>query len=166
MITTPSYSSLAAKVSYLLFESESAKQMPPNEIDDIWMSDKKISAEIYHGHLFLVGLQRLRTLGKLAGFDIESIEYVRLSKGSLVLFPLCYPLILVSSWLRYARNLRRNRAVPLSVKKGVYGEQLRINIGIRNLLSRHTFVVFNKTGELAELDFRVGHAVKPFDRIM
>ncbi len=43
LITTPSYSSLSAKLSYLLFESETIKKMPPNEIDDIWMSDKSIN---------------------------------------------------------------------------------------------------------------------------
>ncbi|PIX32585.1 MAG: hypothetical protein COZ59_13210, partial [Bacteroidetes bacterium CG_4_8_14_3_um_filter_31_14] len=46
LITTPSYSNLATKYSYLLFESETAKQMPPNKIDDIWMSDKTVSSEI------------------------------------------------------------------------------------------------------------------------
>ena len=42
LITTPSYSNLSAKFSYMLFESEISKKMPPNEIDDIWMSDKSI----------------------------------------------------------------------------------------------------------------------------
>lgn len=43
LITTPSYSNLSAKFNYLLFESENNKLMPPNEIDDIWMSDKAIT---------------------------------------------------------------------------------------------------------------------------
>ena len=166
LITTPSYSNLAAKFSYLLFESESAKQMPPNEIDDIWMSDKNINSEIYHGHIFLVGLQRLRTLAKLAGFKIEEIEYVRLSKGSLVLFPLFYPFILVSSWLRYFKNLKKNEGIPLAWKKSVYGEQLKINISIRNLLNRHTFVFFSKEKELSDVNFRAENVIKPFDKIM
>ncbi len=166
LITTPSYSNLAAKFSYLLFESESTKQMPPNEIDDIWMSDKNVNPDIYHGHIFLVGLQRLRTLAKLAGFKIESVEYVRVSKGSLALFPLFYPFILVSSLLRYFRNLKRNQGVPLAWKKNVYGEQLKINISLKNLLNRHTFVSFRKEQELSDVNFRAENVVKPFGKIM
>ena len=68
LITTPSYSNLAAKLNYMFFESEISKKMPPNEIDDIWMSDSNITKSLYHGHIFLIGLQKLRTLGKLSGF--------------------------------------------------------------------------------------------------
>jgi len=93
LITTPSYSNLATKYSYLLFESETAKQMPPNEIDDIWMSDKTVSSEIYHGHIFLIGLQKLRVLAKLSDFKIKELKYIRLSKSSLLLFPFFYPII-------------------------------------------------------------------------
>ena len=89
----------------MLFESETTKRMPPNEIDDIWMEDKSVSEEIYHGHIFLIGLQKLRILAKLAGFKIQEIKYVRLSKGSLFLFLLFYPLILISSYLRYHRRI-------------------------------------------------------------
>jgi len=80
VITTPSYSNLSARFSYLLFESETNKQMPPNEIDDIWMEDKSVSEEIYHGHIFLIGLQKLRIIAKLAGFKIAEIKYIRISK--------------------------------------------------------------------------------------
>lgn len=107
LITTPSYSNLAGKFNYLLFESETAKKMPPNEIDDIWMSDKSKSKEIYHGHIFLIGLQKLRIIAKLSGFDIIKIKYLRLSKGSLLLFPVFYPLIFVASYLRFFRNMKK-----------------------------------------------------------
>lgn len=86
IITTPSYSNLAAKASYLLFESETFKQMPPNEWDDVWMSDN--NQNLYIGHLFLLGLQKLRTLAQLSGFELKEARYMRLSKGSLALFPL------------------------------------------------------------------------------
>ncbi len=117
LITVPSYSNLAAKISYLLFESETNKSMPPNELCDVWMLDKNITSEIYHGHIFLIGLQKLRTLGKLSGLNINTIKYVRLSKWSLFLFPFLYPLIFIHSYIRYFKNL--NRAVAsrrMSVK--------------------------------------------------
>lgn len=165
VITTPSCSNLASKISYLLFESESAKQMPPNELDDIWMSDRSITSEIYYGHIFLIGLQKLRVLAKLAGFRIKTIQYVRLSKGSLFLFPFFYPFILASSYWRYFKNLKKNKA-PESAKRAVYHEQLQINIDPKNLLNRHIFVVLEKEEAWKEVDFRFESTLKSFEKIM
>ncbi len=162
LITTPSYSNLAAKLSYLLFESETTKLMPPNEIDDIWMSDKTVTNEIYHGHIFLIGLQKLRILAKLSGFKIREIRYLRLSKGSLFLFPFFYPFIYINSQLRYFKFLRKHKEIPESDKVNVYREQLKININAKNLVNKHTFIVFEKEKELKDLDFRIGSAVKSF----
>lgn len=166
LITTPSYSNLASKLSYLLFESENTKLMPPNEIDDIWMSDKTLTNEIYHGHIFLIGLQKLRMLAKLSGFKINEIKYLRISKGSLFLFPFLYPLILISSFVRYFRNLKKHKEVPKFYKKNVYSEQMRININPKNLLNKHTFIVFEKEKELNEVDFRLDNLMKSFNKIM
>lgn len=166
LITTPSYSNLASKFSYLLFESETNKQMPPNEIDDIWMSDKAITSEIYHGHIFLIGLQKLRILAKLSGFKIKEIKYIRLSKGSLILFPFFYPLILISSYLRYFINLGKHKEIPKANKIDVYKEQLKININPKNLLNKHIFMIFEKDKELKEVDFRIDSLIKPFEKIM
>ncbi len=154
IITTPSYSNLAAKFNYLLFESETNRVMPPNEIDDIWMSDKALTNEIYHGHIFLVGLQRLRIIGMLAGLKIEEIKYVRLSKWSLFLFPFFYPLILFRSFLSYFRHMKKDKNLSINLKKKVYKEQLMINISPKNLLGKHTFIVYKKEKELSAVDFR------------
>jgi SAM-dependent methyltransferase len=128
IITTPSYSNLAARLSYLLFESEHNRKMPPNEIDDIWMADKSITNEIYYGHIFLIGNQKIRILGKLAGFNIVEFKYVRLSKGSLFLFPFIYPFILISSLFRFFTNVNKNPSISREFKKEVYREQISINI--------------------------------------
>lgn len=165
-LTTPSYSNLLARFSYLLFESETIKQMPPNEIDDIWMSDKTVSTEIYHGHIFLIGLQKLRILGKLSGFNIRGIKYVRLSKGSLILFPIFYPLILISSFIRYFLNLKKNKEIPKAYKEAVYKEQLKININPKHLINRNTFIIFEKEKDVNEVDFRIESKVKEFGKIM
>ncbi len=162
LITTPSYSNLASKFSYLLFESETAKQMPPNELDDIWMSDKTLTSEIYHGHIFLIGLQKLRTLAKLSGFRIKEIRYMRISRGSLFLFPFFYPLILLSSYLRYFKNLKKHKEVAESYKIEIYKEQLKINIDPKNLLNHHIFVIFEKEKNTKDLDFRLDSIIKPF----
>ncbi len=166
LITTPSYSHLAAKFSYLLFESETTKLMPANEIDDIWMSDKSVTSEMYYGHMFLIGLQKLRILAKLSGFKIKEIKYLRLSKGSLFLFPIFYPFIFISSYLRYFKNLGKNKGIPKAYKESVYRELLKINLNPKNLLNKHTFIVFEKEKQLNEIDFRIESMVKPFEKIM
>ena len=166
LITTPSYSNLSAKLSYLLFESETLKQMPPNEIDDIWMSDKAITEELYHGHIFLLGVQKLRILAKLAGFRIKEIRYIRISKSSLFLFPFFYPFIFVSSYVRYFKNLRKHKEISMQSKKDVYREQLKINTDPRTLLNHHTFIVFEKEIDLKNVYFRMESIVKPFNKIM
>jgi ubiquinone/menaquinone biosynthesis C-methylase UbiE len=154
IITTPSQSNLASKFNYLLFESETSKLMPPNEIDDIWMADKNLTSEIYYGHIFLVGLQKLRIIGKLTGFKIKEIKYVRLSKGSLFLFPFFYPIIFISSYLRYFKNLKKNNELPKEHKIKVYKEQLAINLNPSNLINHHTFIIFEKEKDFKDVDFR------------
>jgi SAM-dependent methyltransferase len=166
LVTTPSYSNLASRLSYLLFESETSKHMPPNEIDDIWMSDQSVGSEIYHGHIFLIGLQKLRVMAKLSGFDISEIRYTRLSKGSLVLLPIFYPFIFISSYARYYRNMRKHQEIAVSFKKKVYREQLNINISIKNLVDHHIFIIFEKKQALTDLDFRLESMIKPFNKIM
>jgi len=166
LITTPSCSNLASKFSYLLFESETTKLMPPNEIDDIWMADKTKTNEIYHGHIFLIGLQKLRILGKLAGFKIHEIRYLRISKSSLFLFPFFYPIILMSSYLRYFSNLKKHKEIPKSYKIAVYKEQFKININPKNLLNKHTFILFEKEKEIEDVDFKLEGNIKSFEKIM
>ncbi|MCI0602805.1 class I SAM-dependent methyltransferase [bacterium] len=163
LITTPSYSNLSSKLSYLLFESETNTKMPPNEIDDVWMSDKAITNEIFHGHIFLIGLQKLRVIAKLAGFKVKEIRYVRISRGSVALFPLLYPFILGNSLLTYCRNIFKNEGVA---KRDVYREQLRININPVNLINKHTFIVFEKEKSLRDLDFRNEKVIRLFDKIL
>ena len=163
VITTPSYSNLAAKFSYMMFESETNSQMPPNEINDIWMDDQSVSSEIYHGHIFLIGLQKLRVLARLSGFKVKEIRYVRLSRGSLLLFPIFYPLILLRSWLTYCKQLRKLPNLPTAKKKEVYKEQLLINISPNRLLDKHTFIIFEKEKNVAEVSFKYNDVIKPFE---
>lgn len=165
-ITTPSYSNIAAKFSYLLFESENFKQMPPNELDDIWMSDKTLTNNIYYGHIFLIGNQKLRILAKLAGFDIKEIKYMRISKGSLFLVPIFYPFILISSYIRYYKYLKKHKEIDISIKKHIYKEQLKMNISIKNLVNKHTFIIFEKKMELYNIDLRHDSFLKPFNKVM
>jgi SAM-dependent methyltransferase len=167
LLTTPSYSNLKAKASYLLFESEYFhKLMPPNEIDSIWMSDKSITGGMYHGHIFLTGIQKLRLLGKIAGFSIAGIPFMRVNKTSLALFPFLFPIIVISSYITRWRSMRKNRGVPDATKAAVYNEQLALNVSPRILLDEHLFIIFEKSRELGEVTFGADGMFKQFTAIM
>ena len=117
LITTPNYSNLRAKLSYLLAESERyGSMMPPNEIDSIWMSKQEITNEIYYGHIFLIGVQKLRVLARLAGLKIKRAIFTRAKTTSLFLLPIFYPLILLVNPITYlkAGNKRKHEAVNTS----------------------------------------------------
>jgi len=118
LITTPNYSNIRARLSYFLSESERFNStMPPNELDSIWMSKQEITNEIYFGHIFLIGIQKLRVLAKLSGFKIKKYHFTRIKSTSLILLPFFYPFILLSNWIAYQKNLRKNKDYSKEIKK-------------------------------------------------
>jgi SAM-dependent methyltransferase len=166
IITTPSISNLAAKLSYTLFESEYFhKLMPPNEIDSVWFGDKT-NKKIYYGHIFLIGLQKMRVIGRVSGFRISKINFMRLNKTALFLFPFWYPFIFLSSYYTYFKSLRKNKTVDHNASKKVYMEQLKINLSPRVLLDRHTFVVFEKEFEVENVYDQLLSIQKPLSEIL
>jgi SAM-dependent methyltransferase len=167
IMTTPSYSNLKARYSYMLMESEFFnKMMPPNEIDSIWMADSSVSKEVYHGHIFLLGIQKLRVLARLNGFKIVEIPFVRWSKTSMLLFPFFYPFIFASSYLAYFKAMRKNPQISTENKRKVYQEQLKLAINPLILLDEHIFVVFEKDTKMEEVYANLQNLNKPFDKIM
>lgn len=152
IVTTPNYSNLRAKLSYFLSECERYnKIMPPNELDSIWMNDQALTNEIYFGHIFLIGIQKLRVLAKLAGFKIHHIEFTRSRPTSALLLPLAYPFIYISSLLNLRKNLRKNKNYDKTTKENVYKEQFRLNTNPKILVDGHLFVVFEKEKEAHEV---------------
>ncbi len=49
IVTTPNYSNLRSRLAYLLFESETPKIMPPNELESLWFCKNNRG---YMGHVF------------------------------------------------------------------------------------------------------------------
>ncbi|MFH1319680.1 MAG: methyltransferase domain-containing protein [Bacteroidota bacterium] len=118
ILTTPNYSKLKSRISYLLAESESFfKIMPPNELDSIWVNNSNGSKDIYFGHIFLIGIQKLRMLAKLAGFRIKKINPVRINRTSLYLLPFIYPFIFIVNHLSYFRALKKKERNPCQRKE-------------------------------------------------
>lgn len=152
IITTPNYSNLRAKMSYLLSESERFNSIiGPNELDSIWMSDQGITKEIYYGHIFLTGIIKLRCLARLAGFKIRHIEFTRAKSTSLFLLPLWYPWILLSNTITYLKRIRKNKDFDRATKKAVYGELFRLAVSPQILVDGHLFVEFEKECEVEEV---------------
>ena len=151
IITTPNYSNLRSRLSYFLSESErSPTLMPPNEFDSIWMNEKDISDEFYFGHVFLIGIQKLRLLAKLAGFSIKHIQFTRVKNSSLFILVFAYPFIILSNCFSYFRNIRKNNNADESSKKKVYGEIFRLNINPKILIDGHLFIEFTKDKNIKE----------------
>lgn len=91
LLTTPNYSNLKSKLSYLLTESEAfGRIMPPNEIEGVWVSEQEQGRQ-YFGHVFLTGLLRLRLFGIVSGMKLKRMHSSRVNFTSLWLFPLVYP---------------------------------------------------------------------------
>ena len=149
LITTPNYSNLQSKLGYFLFETEYyLKTMPANEVDSIWMADEARSEEIYLGHIFLLGIQRLRLLAKLSGFRIKRIIFTTATKTALVLLPLAYPLLWLTNWWTFRNYIRRDHSIPGSPREEIYRELMRLNTNVRILVDKYLFVEFEKEAEL------------------
>lgn len=165
-LTTPNYSSLQSRLSYFLFETEyHLKTMPMNEVDSIWMSDESLTDEIYLGHLFLLGIQKLRLLAKLAGLEIKQMIATSASGTSLMILPFAYPFILLTNWWTYRNQVRRDHTIPGSPAEKVYREQMRLNCNLQLLLDRHLFIEFTKEADPAAVrkSLRSRHAT--FDMV-
>lgn len=164
IITTPNYSNLQSKISYLFSESEYFnKLMPPNEADSVWMSDQSVSDEVYFGHVFLIGIQKLRFLAKIAGFEIENIHFVKSRNTSLFLLPILYPFILLVSLITYLKRIKKIGGVLKNEKNMVYKEILKLNINPKLLIDHHLFVEFRKEMELNEVAKNLNSQLKNFD---
>lgn len=142
VLTTPNYSNLKSKISYLLCESEAfGRIMPPNENDTIWLSPASSSGEpprIYFGHCFLTGFFRLRLFAKLSNLELVKIHESRVNSTSLFLFPLLYPLICFSAW-KTMRRFRRKTG-----QKEMAKELFKWMVNPQLLLENHLILEFKK----------------------
>ncbi len=149
LLTTPNYSNLRSKLSYLLSESERYHSlMPPNEVDSIWMNEQTRSNRVYFGHVFLIGILKLRLLARLAGFKIEQIHFTRAKTSSIFLMLFLYPFIFLSNLITLAKNLRK---APSPEARRIYRELFALSIHPKILVDGHLFVEFVKVSGPGEL---------------
>ena len=145
ILTTPNYSSLKSKLSYLLNESEKySRIMPVNEFDSIWFN-RNDNENQYFGHVFLVGIAKLRLFGKLAGFKIAKIHFSEFKISNFLLLLIFYPFILITSLANYRRNLKKRPEA-----KATYLEMLKLNLNAKILLDGSLVVEFQKDMSMAQ----------------
>jgi 2-polyprenyl-3-methyl-5-hydroxy-6-metoxy-1,4-benzoquinol methylase len=166
LVTTPNYSNLQSRLSHFLFETEYfLKMMPANEADSVWMAASSHSNQIYLGHIFLIGIQRLRLLAKLSGFKIRQIIFTYPKTTSLVLLPFAYPFIWLASRWTYRRSVREPSGTPMAVRQQVYREIMQLNTSARILVDKYLFVEFEKEAQLEAVRKRLHSQHRTFDRM-
>ncbi|MBC8084370.1 MAG: class I SAM-dependent methyltransferase [Hymenobacter sp.] len=149
IITTPNYSNLRTRLSYLLLESEAYKLMAPNETDSIWASEKaRTIHDVYLGHIFFANVTKQRVLAALSGLRIVEIHPSRVNYTSLALLPFWYPWLRLTGWLARRRGLKRG--APSAQRPAVYAELAQLNQSLNVLTGGHLIIEYEKRLETPE----------------
>lgn len=162
IVTTPNYSNMRARWSYLLNESEYFRYMPPNEFEGVWMAHAETD-QLYFGHVFNIGIQKLRTLGRFAGFELTRVHPTRISNTAFFLWLIGWPAVLLANLLAYRRALRNPPAAPGTGRRESLKEQLRLGISPGILCSGHLIVEFTKVMEHHDVKRTLESKMKGFD---
>ena len=149
IVTTPNYSNLRTRLSYLLLESETYRHMAPNEADSVWAADHaRAIDEVYLGHIFFANITRQRVLAALSGLRIVEVHPSRVNYTSLVLWPFWYPWLRLLGWLARRRGLRRGQPAPQ--RPEAYAELAQLNQSLNVLTGGHLIVEYEKRQEATE----------------
>lgn len=159
IITTPNYSNLRSRVSYLLLESEAHRLMPPNEVDSVWTSENaRTIHEVYLGHIFFANITKQRVLAALSGLHIVEVHPSRVNYTSLALLPFYYPWMLLLGWRARRRGLRNEH---LSFKRPeVYKELSQLNQNLTILTGGHLIVEYEKRQETTKAVMALAGKIK------
>ncbi|MFY2655496.1 methyltransferase domain-containing protein [Achromobacter xylosoxidans] len=136
VITTPNISNLVGRLANLVFESQLLRDTPYAAEESAWRMEHTgpggaSQTRTYYGHIFLAGIQRLRTLHRVAGFtDIHELPTHK-STSSLLLIPFLLPIIVLlnlkSMW-RARRRLRDNPVLWTEKKSAVPNQPVSSDI--------------------------------------
>jgi SAM-dependent methyltransferase len=139
LLSTPSLSHASARVSWLLFETDFWRRMPPSEYDSVWVSDKEAD-RVYFGHLFLLGVHHLKTLASITGFTVTRRMRTDIGSSAVTLGVLLYPLLLMGSWLTYRTYSRKKAGLALaSQARRRWRDHVQLNLAPTTLFCKHIF---------------------------
>lgn len=143
IVTTPNYSNLRSRLSYLLLESEAYRLMPPNEVDSVWASDNaKTLQDVYLGHIFFANLTRQRALAVLSGFQLVEVHPTRVNYTSLALLPFFALWMRLATWRAKRRGNQREQFHPK--RAGIYDELTQLNNSLNVLTGGHLITEYQK----------------------
>ena len=150
IITTPNISNIRSKVSNLFTESEIWKRMPYTEIDSVWHVEGN-PMKFYFGHLFLLPVNRLKTLLVLNGFGNFLYKKTKISRSSIFLGLLLYPAYLILNIMACLTYIRKNKHIGLSVKKRILWDRFWLNVSFTTLFCKHVFWICTKNNNFEEV---------------
>ncbi|MDR0827662.1 MAG: class I SAM-dependent methyltransferase [Desulfovibrio sp.] len=148
LLMTPNISNIAGRLAQFAFESQILREGPESTQEAVWGVDNKNCTDevkqtrYYYGHIFLSGIQRLRTLLYLAGFDKICSISTHKSKASLFMLPIFFPVIALLSLNMTIRFVYKSRKNKLLLKEKY--EQLRYNLSLTTLLNKKIFFICTK----------------------
>lgn len=143
VLTTPNASHMRARLGWLLFESDSWRRLPPDEVEAVYHAGAH-TGRIYFGHLFLCGAQRLRTLAALAGFRVRERRRTEVALASVISGVVLYPLLVLANLVTIAMHGHKRGAIAGGTYRRRWREQFRLNLAPTTLFCKHMLWVLEK----------------------
>lgn len=147
IITTPNISHLRGKLSNFLVESEYYRRMPGNEVQHVFPALEGRKDPVF-GHVFLIGAQRLRTLGRLAGLRLVKTHPEKISRFSLMMGVL-YPFLFLVNYFLYFDILRKTPKDEMARSKETFKEIIKLNLNPHVMFGKSLIFEFEKIGKPA-----------------
>ena len=141
---------MRARFCHFFLDSYLFSRLPINETTAIRFLDKAEN-RYYFGHIFLIGAQKLRVLGRTAGFRIAEIHPNKYSKFSLLL-GVFYPILFLINLWAYARSCARSREHDPIRTREILREVLWLNLNPRVLFAKKLFFELEKEREISNID--------------
>jgi SAM-dependent methyltransferase len=136
ILTKPNNSNISGRVANLWLESERGDMFLPNEKTVIGYDDHRI----YMGRIFLIGIQKIRTLAELSGLRIHKIHKNQFGISSFLFFILISCIFFLRTYLTF-RKLSKNSSKS---EKTALKEQYLLNQNPTILFHKHLCVTFKK----------------------
>jgi SAM-dependent methyltransferase len=157
LLTCPNASNLKGRLSALGESEYFGKFLPANPLESVWCAQ---DGKMYFGHVFLIGISRLRLFAHLAGFRLKKIHATRVNHTSLLLWPWLAPFIKLLTWKALWKYFRKNPGLDLESRR-ILTEVAALSSSRKVLLESHLFLEFEKGIESAS-NFQAKHASSHF----
>jgi SAM-dependent methyltransferase len=136
ILTKPNNSNISGRMANLWLESERADMFLPNEFTVIGYDDDRK----YTGRIFLIGVQKIRTLAAISGLKIEYAFSNQVSVSSVFYFILIGWYFALRTFLTYKKSCKNKN----ETEKAALKEQYELNQNPTILFHKHLCMVLKK----------------------